>query len=629
MEVMKRHKNIILFLMLLLLFAAGGMVLAGVYRNSQVEDTTELFDLYAVSETAKQEVYVMEDGVKRQVTMEEIQEGFLNGKTFYVRFTPEKILENGMLDIPLGRAASVIFKGEEILYQRGAAANAALDQVEFQQGVQTGGTGYYNLRLELGEYHGEAITMALRFPDDAQAYVPGATYHEAGSEEKMAVSSAFPKIQEITLLVAGAVFFGILLAVTAVLYKRLRLSIFFFLFYLLLTAYYGGYLIFYTYMDAVADPLMSKVLLLKPATLILSMLFLLWERRKKISSKWIAGPAALAAFCIAGSIAAGALSLEKYGDLYGYGYSYYILQICSVLILLLIFAGVRKRMYSCAAPVLLVSGAAILLGALTCCFYTIHPADRTEMKWILRGISPGYSVSLHTYVMLWCSAAVFLGILTDFIFRLYRSAGEYSTAELLLENSRAELSRIQEKIRETAMVRHDIAKHLETLNYYLRENDSENAQKYLNSIIELPGKGKEYVHSPNFLMNALLNSRIVRAEEQQTEFHVLRLEVPEELRIEDKDIGGVLLNLLDNALKSCKMQPKGQKREIWLTIFMRHRFLYIAIKNTKSKSYRRTRGVPHYGLQIIRQIAEQYGGSLRVQQEDETYEAEVIMKQRE
>lgn len=627
MRVIQKYKNIIIFLLLLLLLAAGGIVLAGMYHNSQVENTTEIFDLYAVSENSRQEVYVMESGEKRKVTMEEVQNGFLKGKTFYVRFIPEKVLENGTLDIPLGQAASVIFKGEEILYQNRETENAALNQVEFQQEVQPGGTGYYVLRLELGEYQGEAITMALRFPDDAQVYIPGVTYHEALSDQEMAISSAFPAIQEITLLAAGAIFFGILLVAIVVLYKRLHFSIFFFLFYLLLTAYYGGYLIFHNNMDAVADTLVNKVLLLKPVSLILSMLCLIWERRKKISSKWINIPTGLSVLCLLGSIAAGALSLTKYGNLYSYGYSYYILQICAILILLMIFAGVRKSIYSCAVPILLISGAAVLLGILTCVFFTMNPARSTEMKWILQGIFPGFSVSLHTYVIIWSSAAMFLGILTDFIYQIYRTAEEYSTAELLLENSRDELQRIQENIRQTAMVRHDMAKHLETLNYYLREHDGEKAQKYLNSIIELPRKGKEYVHTPNFLLNALLNSRMARAEEQKTVFHVSRLEVPEQLHIEDKDIGCVLLNLLDNALKSCAMQPEGQQREIWLTIFMRHRFLYISIKNTKSPNYRRTKDVPHYGLQIVRQIAEQYEGSLRIKQEDERYEAEVLMKQ--
>lgn len=635
MNIQKKYKNVFLTVLFLLLFAVSGAVLMGIYKNAKIDNAEQLFEFYAEpgGSVLGQNVYVMEDGNRRYVTSGELQNGFLDGKTFYVEFTPERALENGILEIPLGQAMCVIFKGEEILYRNGTVLNAAPGETEFQEGGVIYGMGYYLLELETGEYGGETFTMALRFPQGVRAYVPGVTYYESYSREKQAVVSAFPTIQQMTLLVAGGVFFGIILTAIGLIYKRLHLSVFFFLFFLLLAAYRQGYLIFYDYTMAIADAVMSKVILLQPVSLLFSFICLIAERHRRIAKQWIFAPVLLSGLCTAGSVVIGAISLQQTQSLYAYQYGYYILQIAAVILLAAAAVGARKAIPFSAYPICAVLVWALLFGVLTNGFYAVNHLAGPSSDWLLNNVTSLkpeiFAIPLNSYVMNWTAAALFAGILTDFLYHLYLTAGDYGTTELMLENSKNELARIQDNIRETAMLRHDMSKHLETMDYYLDQKDPEAAKRYLNSIIDLPRKGSEYVRTPNFLVNALLNSRISKAKEEGCEFEIRRLEIPETLKIQDKDIGCVLLNLLDNALKSCSMQKKGEKRAIQLTMYLQHHFLYIAIKNTKSRNYKASKHTPHYGLKIIEQTAENYGGSMRVKNGEETYEAEVLMKENE
>ncbi len=129
-----------------------------------------------------------------------------------------------------------------------------------------------------------------------------------------------------------------------------------------------------------------------------------------------------------------------------------------------------------------------------------------------------------------------------------------------LDMQKQELLRINQKMEQGRIYRHDMRHHLSVLNDLAECEKTEDIQKYINSLnIQISNVEKEG-YCDNSVINAVLSSYIGKAKED--DIHVeTKVNISKDLLIDTFDICTLLANTLDNAVIACSSQG-----ERWISI---------------------------------------------------------------
>lgn len=105
--------------------------------------------------------------------------------------------------------------------------------------------------------------------------------------------------------------------------------------------------------------------------------------------------------------------------------------------------------------------------------------------------------------------------------------------------------------------------------------------------------------------------------------------------MDDADIYAMLGNMLENAIESVQKEPDPEKRIITFHARAKSDMLYISMENYCSKPVKFKDGLPEtikndkafhgFGVKSIRHIAENYGGSVRFINENNSFLVEILM----
>lgn len=194
-----------------------------------------------------------------------------------------------------------------------------------------------------------------------------------------------------------------------------------------------------------------------------------------------------------------------------------------------------------------------------------------------------------------------------------KQAEEKARLELVVENYR----KTSENIAQIKKMRHEINHHLAAVRAYIRQNDLDSAEKYLNSVTEIMPAELPIEYTPHPLINSILLEyrEYAAAKHIQTDYSAV---VPQHINIDDVDICCLLTNILDNALDACCKIEEGE-RYITLTIHQKSEFLYIGCVNSCKTDSLRYSGsqlissktdpdLHGNGLKMIEKITEKYNG---------------------
>mgnify|MGYP002802559938 FL=1 len=181
---------------------------------------------------------------------------------------------------------------------------------------------------------------------------------------------------------------------------------------------------------------------------------------------------------------------------------------------------------------------------------------------------------------------------------------------------------IQKRVEASRRYRHDLAKHIQTLETLLASQDEENEVRAY-----MEGLKKEYakLKKKKFCRDEILESILDMKAEQCRE-----LEIPIEIFVEDRfyteieeaDMVGLLCNLLDNAIEANERCTKEERKGIWFRMEKEEEKIKIEIENCISseeefnfitkKSKKNEHGI---GTKIIMDLVEKYHGT-RIIKED-------------
>ena len=210
---------------------------------------------------------------------------------------------------------------------------------------------------------------------------------------------------------------------------------------------------------------------------------------------------------------------------------------------------------------------------------------------------------------------------------LLRQTQEYNRQ--YIENLQAEYETVRK-------LRHDYKNSFMLLSALLESGDSEKAKEEISKIVGEIASTEIFINTDNAVVNAVVNSKLsaAKALDIECECYVIK----EISGIDDISLCRLLSNMLDNAITACKKEPEG-KRLLELSVMANKISYTFTVKNKISesviehnpelKSTKKDASGHGYGVKIIREIAEKYGGRSNFYEEDGMFCCTVCLRKNE
>lgn len=203
-----------------------------------------------------------------------------------------------------------------------------------------------------------------------------------------------------------------------------------------------------------------------------------------------------------------------------------------------------------------------------------------------------------------------------FIRQLNRRRTEAAVVEERQRMAELSMKRYRRHAQETAVLQHDIRRHLGIVGMYLRQDQVPEALDYLEQIGLKVAEVPRVVATKNTVVDLVLNAKLNEMQELGITPDILAEELPPVLPLTEAEISSLLLNTLDNAIRAVET---AADKTVSVQIYVRNGFLCYSCRNPVSGRQilpDHPRDGHGYGLQIVRQIAERHGGIVRVKQTD-------------
>ena len=225
------------------------------------------------------------------------------------------------------------------------------------------------------------------------------------------------------------------------------------------------------------------------------------------------------------------------------------------------------------------------------------------------------------------SSVVIMSMLLGFnviIYELYIKMSEifirekestvYAQQLEMIAGNTVEQKRIMEEFHEE---KHDLINELIVLKNLICKENNKEAVENIDEIINSCHLGERISNTGNSTVDAIINFKYAVAREYEIAFK-LNILIPEEMPVEQKDLGVVLGNALDNAIEAVKKCEHSEKK-IEISMGIKKEACVLVIKNPFENeikkdrmgeiiSNKRDKRRHGYGLKSIKKIADKYQG---------------------
>lgn len=186
----------------------------------------------------------------------------------------------------------------------------------------------------------------------------------------------------------------------------------------------------------------------------------------------------------------------------------------------------------------------------------------------------------------------------------------------IISKSTEEQMKMMEEFHEE---KHNLTNELIALKSGIEMNDRKTALKNINKIIKSSNKQENICSSGNSVVDAIINFKYAVAKDNGIRF-LLKIFIPEEMPIDQCDIGVVLGNAIDNAIEAT-MECNKNEKVIEIILGIKKETLVIIVKNPYEHQLNRDRNgdiisskkeKKRHGFRLnsINRIAEEYGGAM-------------------
>lgn len=177
-------------------------------------------------------------------------------------------------------------------------------------------------------------------------------------------------------------------------------------------------------------------------------------------------------------------------------------------------------------------------------------------------------------------------------------------------------------------MRHDIAKHLNTMEALLNQGETAEARQYISELHK-----NNFIPSPQICENPVVDA-LLNYYRSQTALSKpsldMRVSIPAHPGVQNSDLICVFGNLLDNALAACTSDADAH---ILLEAVFMKGCLVISIENPIGKPEKDRVHIPYLdrgvGTKVLNQIAKKYGGSYIAKEENGRFSGQVTLMAQE
>lgn len=198
--------------------------------------------------------------------------------------------------------------------------------------------------------------------------------------------------------------------------------------------------------------------------------------------------------------------------------------------------------------------------------------------------------------------------------KVYKKEQENQLIQAYMVSLQSFYTIIRERIEITRRYRHDLAKHIQTLEILMRQDEKPDLQEYSENLKTQFHELKSSQCCRDEVISTVVSIKRQQCQEREIPFSY-QVEDTEYNTVKDMDMVGLLYNLLDNALEANEKICKNQKRGIWLVMGRRDGKICIEVKNhiaagTKMdfKSEKQEKEEHGLGMKIIDYFVQKYNG---------------------
>ena len=242
--------------------------------------------------------------------------------------------------------------------------------------------------------------------------------------------------------------------------------------------------------------------------------------------------------------------------------------------------------------------------------------------------------SVHVYIPILLNIALIaLTIVSYFFFHYMLTMNElnlkYQKMEQQVTFQRDKYLQLSAAYKANRSVLHDTKKHYFALSGYIKEQQYDKLQDYLQTSMEKLEESYATINTGNLVIDSFISNFILVAQNYSINFSQSISIDANKIPINDYDLCVIIGNLLDNSLNAVrKISPAGRTIQLNIEITDSNKFI-IHIKNTyvpeMADKKESEASLEHgYGIENIQKIVEGNHGILRVQPGD-WYEVTIVI----
>lgn len=221
-----------------------------------------------------------------------------------------------------------------------------------------------------------------------------------------------------------------------------------------------------------------------------------------------------------------------------------------------------------------------------------------------------------------------IALIVYYISKLEREKQETQFSLQKLEMEQSNYKQLNEVSKEIKIMRHDLKHDYLLIENYLEENKYSEIKEMINSRVYDLEEVTHTVNRENKLINTIINYKRMIAQSKNIKVKY-KINVSGRLYMKDYHLNELLSNLLDNAIENCS------KNNSQIDIVIEEDvFLYIEVVNQIDKSVLENNPNLHtskigenhgHGMQSIRRIVNEYGGSIKFFEKDLEFHVSIII----
>lgn len=187
-------------------------------------------------------------------------------------------------------------------------------------------------------------------------------------------------------------------------------------------------------------------------------------------------------------------------------------------------------------------------------------------------------------------------------------------------------------IREEKKAKHDFKQHILIMNSMVDSKEYEPLSCYIKNIFDRNEKfNYRFINTGNLIIDAIINNKYNKALSLNIEF-LSNLFIPENLKINEHELGVVLGNILDNAIEAAE---KVEIRNKFVEVFIKYytsETLMVIVKNaydgkrdfTKMRTTKKHKKDHGFGLESVREIMHKNNGFFQIKYDENVFEVKIL-----